>query len=162
MSEPLPSPVRPIDFNELVDRHYTALFRFGLSLAKNANDAADLTPQTFFLWAEKGHQLRDLAKVKSWLFTTLYRESLSTYRHSTKIPHVELDDVSPEIPSVAPSIFNDIDGHTVVAGHLRAVTVPADLRARILAGGSVSRVLRIAAARDLSNPIPALAAIPAR
>lgn len=28
---------------------------------------------------------------------------------------------------------------TMVAGHLRAVTVPADLRARILAGGSVSR-----------------------
>ncbi len=115
MSEPLPSPVRPIDFNELVDRHYTALFRFGLSLAKNANDAADLTQQTFFLWAEKGHQLRDLAKVKSWLFTTLYREYLSTYRHSTKFPHVELEDVSREMPSIAPSIFNDIDGHTVVA-----------------------------------------------
>ena len=75
---------------------------------------------------------------------------------------MELDDVSPEIPSVAPSIFNDIDGHTVVAGHLRAVTAPADLRARILAGRSVSRVLRIAAARDLSDLIPALAAIPAR
>ena len=162
MSAPLPSPVRPIDFDELVGRHSTALFRFGLSLAKNANDAADLTQQTFFLWAEKGHQPRDLAKVKPWLFSTLYREYLSTHRHSTKFPHVELDDVSPEIPSVAPSIFNDIDGHTVVAGHLRAVTMPADLRARILAGGSVSRVLRIAAARDPSDPIPALAAIPAR
>ena len=53
MSEPLPSPVRPIDFNELVDRHYTALFRFGLSLAKNANDAADLTQQTFFCGRKK-------------------------------------------------------------------------------------------------------------
>jgi len=115
MSEHLPSAVRPIDFNELVDRHYTPLFRFALSLAKNASDAADLTQQTFYLWAAKGHQLRDLAKVKSWLFTTLYREYLSTYRHSTKFPHVELDDVSHEMPSVAPSIFNDIDGTTVVA-----------------------------------------------
>ncbi|MCE9609364.1 MAG: RNA polymerase sigma factor [Chthoniobacter sp.] len=120
MSAPLPTAVRPIDFNELVDRHYTALFRFALSLAKNGSDAADLTQQTFYLWAAKGHQLRDLAKVKSWLFTTLYREYLSTYRHATKFPHVELDDVSHELPGVAPSIFNDIDGHTVV-GALVAV-----------------------------------------
>jgi RNA polymerase sigma factor (sigma-70 family) len=115
MSEPLPSPVRPIDFNELVDRHYAALFRFALSLAKNGSDAADLTQQTFYLWAAKGHQLRDLAKVKSWLFTTLYREYLSTYRHSTKFPHVEIDGVAHEMPGVAPSIFNDVDGNTVVA-----------------------------------------------
>ncbi len=115
MSEPLPSAVRPIDFTELVDRHYTALYRFGLSLAKNAGDAADLTQQTFYLWAAKGHQLRDLAKVKSWLFTTLYREYLNTYRHATKFPKVELDDAAHELPSVAPSIFNDIDGNTVVA-----------------------------------------------
>jgi len=115
MSEPLPSPMRPIDFHELVNRHYAALYRFGLSLAKNASDAADLTQQTFFLWAEKGHQLRDLTKVKSWLFTTLYREYLNTYRHAAKFPQVELDDVSHEMPSVAPSIFNEIDGHTVVA-----------------------------------------------
>ena len=115
MSENLPSAVRPIDFNDLVDRHYTALFRFALSLAKNGSDAADLTQQTFYLWAAKGHQLRDLARVKSWLFTTLYREYLSTYRHSTKFPKVELDEVSREMPSIAPSIFNDIDGTTVVA-----------------------------------------------
>ena len=119
MSEPLPSAVRPIDFNELVDRHYTALFRFALSLAKNGSDAADLTQQTFYLWAAKGHQLRDLAKVKSWLFTTLYREYLSTYRHNARFPHIELDDVSHEMPSVAPSIFNDIDGTTVVAALAR-------------------------------------------
>jgi len=115
MSEPLSTTVRPIDFTELVDRHYAALFRFALSMAKNASDAADLTQQTFYLWAAKGHQLRDLAKVKSWLFTTLYREYVSTYRHNTKFPHVELDDVSHEMPSVAPSIFNDIDGNTVVS-----------------------------------------------
>ncbi len=119
MSENLPSAVRPIDFNDLVDRHYTALFRFALSLAKNGSDAADLTQQTFYLWAAKGHQLRDLAKVKAWLFTTLYREYLNTYRHSAKFPHIELDGVSHEMPGVAPSIFNDIDGTTVVAALAR-------------------------------------------
>jgi RNA polymerase sigma-70 factor (ECF subfamily) len=115
MPEPLPSTGRPIDFNELVDRFYAPLYRFAISLAKNAGDAADLTQQTFYLWAAKGHQLREHAKVKSWLFTTLYREYLSTYRHNTKFPHVELEDPTVEMPSVAPSVVNDLDGSTVVA-----------------------------------------------
>lgn len=104
-----------IDFEQLVDRHYAALYRFALSLAKNSSEASDLTQQTFYLWAAKGHQLRDLAKVKSWLFTTLYREYLSTYRHSTKFPHVELEDAHAELPVIAPNIMKDIDGTTVVA-----------------------------------------------
>lgn len=103
------------DFELLVDRHYTALYRFAFSMAKSASEAADLTQQTFYLWAAKGHQLRDRAKVKSWLFTTLYREYVSTYRHNTKFQHVELVDAAPELPSVAPSVFNDIDGGTVIA-----------------------------------------------
>jgi len=107
--------VSAIDFDQLVDRHYQPLYRFALSLAKQAEEAADLTQQTFFLWAAKGHQLRDGSKVKSWLFTTLYREYLSTYRHSTRFPQVELDEVTHEMPSIAPSIFNDIDGNTVVS-----------------------------------------------
>jgi len=107
--------VSAIDFDQLVDRHYQPLYRFALSLAKQAEEAADLTQQTFFLWAAKGHQLRDASKVKSWLFTTLYREYLSTYRHNTRFPQVELEEVSHEMPSIAPSIFNDIDGNTVVS-----------------------------------------------
>jgi DNA-directed RNA polymerase specialized sigma24 family protein len=35
-----------IAFEELVDRHYAALYRFALTLAKNASEAADLTQQT--------------------------------------------------------------------------------------------------------------------
>lgn len=103
------------DFEQLVDRHYAPLYRFAFSLAKSASEAADLTQQTFYLWAAKGHQLRDRSKVKSWLFTTLYREYVSTYRHNTKFQHVELVDCAPDLPSIAPSIFNDIDGGTVVA-----------------------------------------------
>ncbi len=103
------------DFEQLVDRHYAPLYRFAFSMAKSATEAADLTQQTFYLWAAKGHQLRDRSKVKSWLFTTLYREYVSTYRHNTKFHHIELVDAAPELPSVAPSIFNEIDGGTVIA-----------------------------------------------
>ena len=103
------------DFEQLVDRHYAPLYRFAFSLAKSACEAADLTQQTFYLWAAKGHQLRDRSKVMSWLFTTLYREYVSTYRHNAKFQHVELVESTPDIPSVAPSVFNDIDGSTVIA-----------------------------------------------
>ncbi len=102
-------------FQLLVDRHYGALYRFGLSLAGNADAGSDLVQQTFFLWAERGHQLRDASKAKSWLFTTLYREYLSTYRRGVKYPQVELDDSTGELPSIAPEVFANLDGHTVIS-----------------------------------------------
>src|SRR5262249_20576070 len=66
------------DFESLVHLHYAALYRFALSLTCNENDASDLTQQTFYIWATKGHQLRDVSKVKAWLFTTLHREFLQS------------------------------------------------------------------------------------
>ncbi len=107
------------DFQTLVDAHYAALYRFALSLARNEADACDLTQQTFFQWANKGHQLKDSTKVKSWLFTSLYREFLGRNRHSTRFPHVELEEFvasGGDEPSAAPVIQSDkIDGQTVLA-----------------------------------------------
>ena len=68
--------VAALDFERLVEDYYMPLYRFALSLSRQESDAADLTQQTFFLWASKGHQLRDASKVKTWLFTSLYREFL--------------------------------------------------------------------------------------
>src|SRR5258705_12650579 len=62
-----------LDLERLVDQHYAALYRFALSLAGHESDACDLVQETFFLLTTKGHQLADPSKVKSWLFTTLYR-----------------------------------------------------------------------------------------
>src|SRR5260370_36137292 len=84
--------MRTPDFQQLVDRQYAPLFRFALSLSKSEADAADLTQQTFFLWASKGHQLRDRSKAKSWLFTTLYREILGPRRRAARVPGIALDE----------------------------------------------------------------------
>src|ERR1051326_3957103 len=93
-----------IDFHQLVDRQYAPLYRFALSLTKSEADAADLTQQTFFLWASKGEQLRDSSKAKSWLFTTLYREFLNRRRHEIRFPKIELDEVREEELLISPNV----------------------------------------------------------
>ena len=65
-----------VNFEDLVACHYGPLYQFAFSLTRDEADACDLTQQTFCIWAAKGHQLRDVSKVKTWLFTTLHREFL--------------------------------------------------------------------------------------
>ncbi len=102
------------DFQVLVENYYEGLFRFALSLTHKEAEASDLTQQTFYLWATKGHQLRDKSKVKSWLFTTLYREFLGSKRRESRFPHYEVDAVTPELPSIAPQQVDTLDGNMIV------------------------------------------------
>lgn len=104
----------PLDFEGIVQEYYAPLYRFALSLSRAETDACDLTQQTFYVWARKGHQLRDSAKIKTWLFTTLYREFLESRRRQTRFPHQSLDDVHQELPKVDPQGARHLDGATVV------------------------------------------------
>jgi RNA polymerase sigma-70 factor (ECF subfamily) len=102
-------------FSDLVEAYYAALYRFALSLAKNPADASDLTQQTFFVWATKGQSLRDAAKAKTWLFTTLYREFLRIRRRSGRITAIE--DLGPEEkdpPDVEADIVARMDAQLVM------------------------------------------------
>lgn len=82
------------EFEELVDAHYQALFRFGMSLARDADKAADLVQETFCIWAAKGGQLNDRSKAKTWLFTTLHREFLSQRRRASRFSDEPIDEAS--------------------------------------------------------------------
>jgi RNA polymerase sigma-70 factor (ECF subfamily) len=94
-------------FAQLVDAHYAPLYRFALSLARNGSDAGDLVQQTFFIWATKGHGLRELSKAKSWLFTTLYREFLRGRRRDSRsssledLPPTERDPAAEDVDRVS-------------------------------------------------------------
>jgi RNA polymerase sigma-70 factor (ECF subfamily) len=98
-----------LDFESLVARYYGPLYQFAFSLIRDEADACDLVQQTFCIWANKGHQLRDMTKVKTWLFTTLHREFLGTRRRQTRFSHVDLEYATPELPVVLPATVNHLD-----------------------------------------------------
>ncbi len=93
VSEPAPS------FQQIVDAHYQGLHRFAVSMCRSDVTAQDLVQQTFLQWARKGNTLRDATKVKTWLYTTLYREWLSMARREKKHPEVEFE---PDLHGGAP------------------------------------------------------------
>jgi RNA polymerase sigma factor (sigma-70 family) len=104
----------PLDFETLVELHYGPLYRFAMSLTRAESDACDLVQQTFLTWATKGYQLQDLAKVKSWLYTTLHRAYLASRRQGTRFPHLELEEAAAELPNVEPDLVSRLDGQEVL------------------------------------------------
>ena len=84
------------EFEELVDAHYQALYRFGMSLTRDSNTASDLVQETFCIWAAKGDQLKDRSKAKTWLFTTLHREFLSMRRRASRFSDEPVNEDSAE------------------------------------------------------------------
>jgi len=106
-------------FASLVDQHYQALYRFAFSLARTEADASDLTQQTFYLWAIKGHQLRDRSRAKAWLFTTLHRVFLGTRHRQQQFPQHSLEEFLDEIPGNVPDVANVLDSVQVVSALAR-------------------------------------------
>src|SRR5436190_20176043 len=96
-------------FEQVVSEHYAALYRFAISLARSEADACDLTQQTFYIWATKGHQLRDARKVKSWLFTILHREFLNLYNRATRFPQLELNDETIALNCLSSELVHTLD-----------------------------------------------------
>ena len=90
------------DYEQAVATYYDALYAFGFSLAGNEDDACELTQETCCRLLTKGSQLRDPSKVKSWLFTTLYRVFLGWKDRRARLPHFEISSVEGELPVITP------------------------------------------------------------
>jgi RNA polymerase sigma-70 factor (ECF subfamily) len=97
------------DFETVVAGYYEPLYRFAISLTRSEADACDLTQQTFYMWATKGHQLRDPLKLKSWLYTTLHRAFLESRRTITRFPHLELTEGDGDLPAIQPEAARSLD-----------------------------------------------------
>lgn len=104
-----------LNFDEIVSAYYQPLYRFGYSLAKNEHEAGDLAQQTFFIFAEKGSSLRDKSKIKSWLFTTLYREFLRRKRKDERMDHYEPEMLEVVGGTVEPQVRSSLDANLALA-----------------------------------------------
>jgi RNA polymerase sigma-70 factor (ECF subfamily) len=111
---PVQHPNTALDFEELVEKHYQALFQFAFSLTHAEADAWDLTQQTFYVWRIKREQVRDNSKVKAWLFTTLHRAFLQSKRRNSRFPHYELEEMDEELPCVSPYEARYLDSAKVL------------------------------------------------
>src|SRR5438552_12202165 len=103
-----------LEFENLVRVYYRDLYRFGLSLTGSDADAADLTQETFYIWANKGHQLENPASAKGWLFTTLHREFLKICRRRKRVAFEPIDEAAQNLPHVSADIVNRIDAQKLL------------------------------------------------
>ena len=103
-----------LEFENLVKHYYRDLYRFGFSLTGSEADAADLTQQTYYIWANKGHQLKDPENVKGWLFTTLHRQFLNIRRRRKRFVHESIDEDAQNLPHISADVVNRVDAQTVL------------------------------------------------
>lgn len=101
------------EYEQAVNSFYEGLYRFAFSLAGNENDASELTQETYARLLTRGGQLRDSGKVKSWLFTTLYRIFLGWKNRQARLPHHEISTVEHELPSVTPAMLDFLEDDAV-------------------------------------------------
>lgn len=104
-----------MDYDWAVEQFYEALYKFAFGLAGSESDAADLTQDTYRVLLIKGEAIRDSRKVKSWLFTTLYRQFLGRRRHATRFPETPVESAEWELPTITASHAESLDGTFVVA-----------------------------------------------
>ncbi len=99
-------------YEQAVKAHYESLYRFAWSLTHREADACDLTQETYRLLAQKGHQIQNLSRIKSWLFTTLYREFVDSKQRQSRFEAYDpqMDHHQPSTQSAVAS--SEVDGAT--------------------------------------------------
>jgi len=105
--------VNEADYEQAVTAYYEGLYAFGYSLAGNRDDACELTQETYCRLLTKGAQLRDASKVKSWLFTTLYRVFLGWKDRRARLPHFEISSVEGELPAITPAHVDVLENDAI-------------------------------------------------
>ncbi len=104
--------VQEADYDHAVNTYYESVYRFAFSLTLHQDQADDLTQETYCRLLERGGQVRDHSKIKSWLFTTAYRIFLGWKRRENRVPHLEIGSVDRQLPSLDPTQFADTDEQT--------------------------------------------------
>jgi len=86
----------PAGLAEAYDRYAVSLYAYCRSMLREPADAADAVQDTFLIAAAKLRELRDPAKLRSWLYAVARNECLRRLR--TRTATAALDD-APDVPS---------------------------------------------------------------
>jgi len=92
----------------LVDDYYVALYRYAYRLTGSADQAGDLTQETFCKAQAQFRQLRDINRAKAWLFSILRNAYLHKVRSEKQHRQVSLDCVG-EPAMVSEDSFPEVE-----------------------------------------------------
>jgi RNA polymerase sigma-70 factor, ECF subfamily len=123
-SAPSPTGEGTLDewLEQTIREHYRPLYLYALTLCGQEADAADLTQQTAVIFAKKWSEVRDLTKLKGWLYSILYREFLNLRRRGGRTTSLD-EHPSLEPEPHPPSQARTLDGRSAVAA-LHALDEP--------------------------------------
>jgi len=107
------------EFESFVEECYRPAYLFAFSLCGTHEEACDLTQQAFYIAQTKGHQVRDPAKRRQWLFTVLRREFLHRRRQAAAHPETNMEFVEAELPLIAVDHAAGMDAKSVLLVLLR-------------------------------------------
>lgn len=82
-SKPNPIPIDQAKADEVFVEHGVGLKRFLLGLLRNEAAADDALQTTFIRLMEKGHMVKQLGSLKSWLFRVAYNEAMLILRRDS-------------------------------------------------------------------------------
>jgi len=89
-----------IDIGELIDQHYHSLYRYAYRLCGRADEACDLTQETFSRALTSLSQLRDPERARAWLFRILRNEYLHQLRDHHRPNLVPMDQIEEPSESI--------------------------------------------------------------
>jgi RNA polymerase sigma-70 factor (ECF subfamily) len=127
---------KAVDFTELYHETANSIFRYLYSRVRNAQDAEDLTSQTFLAAYENLSKLHDPDKFTSWVFTIARNKAYDFFRKSRRHPTVEFDEELDQASDDARKLSRKDKDRLIDLEHLIIHLAPREqeyLRLRIVA-----------------------------
>ncbi|MDW7681564.1 MAG: RNA polymerase sigma factor, partial [bacterium] len=78
-------------FEQALSRHLNSLYGLAFRLTQNQEKAKDLLQESCLTAFEKFSQLREIDKMKPWLFQILHRKFINGYRRKQEPPIVDIE-----------------------------------------------------------------------
>ena len=92
-------------FEQLISKHINKLYNFALRLTQDADNAKDLLQECCLTACENYFQLKDVKKIKPWLFQILHRKFLNNYRGKKDAALIDID-LTEELLTDSDDFFN--------------------------------------------------------